>query len=84
MEDDNFYKEGYEDFYKNDESDLIWWTAPIEKIGEILFSFDKKTVFNFWKDYPEKLTSEQIKIFQKENPNLAELRPIKTPFQTNE
>ena len=45
MEDDNFYKEGYEDFYKNDESDLIWWTAPIEKIGEILFSFDKKNAF---------------------------------------
>ena len=84
MKDDNFYKEGYEDFYKDDEDDLIWWTAPIEEIGTILFSFDKKTVFNFWKDYPEKLTSEQIKIFQKENPILAELRPIKMPIQTNE
>lgn len=85
MRDDNFYKEGYEDFYKNNESDLIWWTASVENIGAALFSFDKKIVFNFWEDYPEKLTGEQIKIFQKENPILAELRPLsKTPRQRRE
>ena len=75
MTDDNFYKDGYEDWHKQDEKDLIWYTGKIDSVGEILFTFDKKTVFNFWQDYPEKLTPEQIRIFKKENPVLAELKP---------
>ena len=75
MTDDNFYKYGYEDWHKQDEKDLIWYTGKIDSVGEILFTFAKKTVFNFWQDYPEKLTPEQIRIFKKENPVLAELKP---------
>ena len=45
-----------------------------EEDGAIPFSFDKKTVFNFWQDYPDKLTPEQIEIFKKENPYLASLK----------
>lgn len=75
MTDDDFYKDGYEDWHKNENSDVIWWTAPIDQKGNILFTFDKKTVFDFYSDYPDKLTAEQIKIFKKENPTLAELKP---------
>lgn len=63
--------------YKYSENDTIWWVEIPDKEGEFLFTFDKKTVFNFFRDYPEKLTEEQIKIFQKENPALADLKPTK-------
>ena len=59
-------------FYKNNPSDVIWWVDNPEKVGEWLFSFDKKTVFNMFADYPHKLTAEQKAIFDKENPNWAE------------
>ncbi len=75
MNDDAFYKDGYEDWHKHDKNDKIWYTGRIDTIGEILFSFDKKTVFNFWTDYPDKLTAEQIAIFKQENPYLAALKP---------
>lgn len=52
MKDDNFYKDGYEDFYKNNDGDLIWWTNPVDKVGPILFSFDKKQVFDFGANTP--------------------------------
>lgn len=40
-------------------------------IGEWLFSFDKKTIFNMFRDYPYKLTAKQKAIFDKENPYWA-------------
>lgn len=58
-------------FYKNNESDVIWWLDS-ECKGEWLFSFDKKKVFNMFADYPDKLTPEQKRIFDKENPEWAE------------
>ena len=62
------------DLYKDNESQEIWWVQNTESIGEFLFTFDKKTVFNFFQDYPDKLTPEQIAIFKKENPDLAALK----------
>ena len=75
MNENNFYKKDWCCFYKYNESDSIWWTNPINSVGETCFSFDKKTVFSFFTDYPDKLTPEQIKIFKKENPYLAALKP---------
>lgn len=64
-------------FEKESDDKLIYWVDPEDdREDTILFSFDGKTVFNFWSDYPEKLTAEQIRIFQKENPTLAKLKPI--------
>lgn len=59
-------------FYKNSPTDVIWWVENHGTIGEWLFSFDKKTVFNMFQDYPHKLTPEQKKIFDKENPHWAD------------
>jgi len=58
-------------FVKNNESDQIWWVETEAK-GEWLFSFDKKTVFNMFEDYPYKLTAEQKAIFDRENPYWAD------------
>lgn len=60
------------DFYKQNESDVIWWVNDTEYIGRFLFSFDKEQVFNLFSDYPEKLTQEQLEVFNRENPYWAE------------
>ena len=51
-------------FYKNDEKDQIWMVDTLGSKGEFLFSFDKKSIFNFFTDYPDKLSDEQIEIFK--------------------
>lgn len=56
------------DFYKENANDKIWWVDNPDKIGEFLFSFDKKKTFNLFQDYPWKLTAEQKELFDKENP----------------
>lgn len=55
-------------FYKNSPGDKIWWVDNRGTVGEWLFSFDKKKVFNMFEDYPHNLTPEQKAIFDKENP----------------
>lgn len=59
-------------FFKNKRSDKIWWLDTSEKVGEWIFTFDKKTLFNMFADYPYKLTPEEKAIFDKENPYWAE------------
>lgn len=59
-------------FFKNKRSDKIWWLDTSDKVGEWVFTFDKKTLFNMFADYPYKLTSEEKAIFDKENPYWAE------------
>lgn len=59
-------------FYKNNPTYAIWWVDNPETVGEWLFSFDKKEIFNMFADYPHKLTAEQKEIFDKENPYWAD------------
>lgn len=54
-------------WYKNNTDNKIWW-KDTDSVGEWLFSFDKKQVFNMFADYPHNLTPEQKKIFDEENP----------------
>ena len=54
-------------WYKNNTGDKIWW-KDTDSVGEWLFSFDKKQVFNMFADYPHNLSPEQKKIFDEENP----------------
>ena len=58
--------------YKNDPTDQIWWIDNPDKIGEWLFSFDKKNIFNMFRDYPHNLTPKQKEIFDEENPEWAD------------
>lgn len=59
------------EFYKNEPSDTIWWVDNPDNLGEHLFSFDKKNVFNLFADYPDKLTRAQREVFDRENPYWA-------------
>ena len=59
-------------FYKNNKKDTIYWVDNYDIIGEFLFSFDKKTIYNLFRDYPYKLNKEQKEIFDKENPYWAD------------
>ena len=59
-------------WYKNNETDKIYWIDNPDNKGEWLFSFDKKRVFNMFADYPHNLTPEQKKIFDEENPYWAD------------
>lgn len=61
-----------QEFIKNNPTDKIWWVDNPDVKGEFLFSFDKVTVFNLFADYPWKLTKEQRRIFDKENPYWAD------------
>lgn len=60
-------------WFKNYSDDKIWWLDNSkESKGEFIFSFDKKTEFNMFQDYPHKLTPEQKQIFDEENPFWAD------------
>ncbi|MDU5466383.1 MAG: hypothetical protein E6084_00755 [Peptoniphilus harei] len=65
--------DGYEDFYKDKENkdNKIWWTSKIDTIGELNISFDRKKIYNLFKDYPYNMTEEEIEIFEKEEPYWA-------------
>ena len=56
------------DFYKKNKNDVVWWVDNIDKVGEHLFSFDKKKIYNLFSDYPHNLSKEEVEIFNKENP----------------
>lgn len=70
---------GYEEeqFQKNRKTDTIYWVST-GIVGDMLFSFDKKKVYNLWSDYPAKLTEKEKEIFDKENPYWVEFfKPAK-------
>lgn len=57
------------EWYKNNPDDQVWWLDNSSKgVGKFVFSFDKQEQFNLFEDYPWKLTPEQKKIFDDENP----------------
>lgn len=57
-----------DEWYKKNFGDSIWWKDMPDRVGEWVFSFDKKQEFNLFADYPYNLTAEQVQIFDKENP----------------
>lgn len=59
-------------FYKNNENDKIWWTRNPEMLVSLRFSFDKKKLYDPFKDYPYNLSKEEKELFDKENPEMAE------------
>ena len=49
------------------------WRLKSDEIGPFYFSFDRKTIYNFWTDYWN-LTAEQRNLFDKEFPTIASLK----------
>ena len=47
---------------------MVWWLDNKDAEDKYVFSFDKKTKYNIYKDYPFALTTEQKAIFDRENP----------------
>jgi len=46
-------------FYKKKDNDKIWSVEEIGYIGKLLYSFDKKNIYNLWTDYPHNFTKEE-------------------------
>lgn len=59
-------------FFKQNETDTIWWVDTTDRDGIWEFSFDKKKVYNMFADFPQKLTKEEAQIFIKEQPYWAD------------
>ena len=60
-------------WYKTNENDKIWWYDNSDKvIGIFLFSFDRKKVYNLFRDYPFELNKQEKIIFKKEQPFWAD------------
>lgn len=68
--DERLYQGKYK-FYKENPHDKIYWVSVYDREGEFLVSFDCKTVFNIFSDYPWRFTPEQKALFDKENPYWA-------------
>lgn len=47
------------DFYKENDTDRIWWVNTVDRIGLYLFSFDRKKIYNLFSDYPHKLSRKK-------------------------
>lgn len=56
---------------KKDPVQCVWVDNP-ERIGEMLFTFDGKQIFNLFRDYPHELTADQKRVFDAENPFWAD------------
>lgn len=54
-----------------DEKKVTWIEDP-DTVGEMLFTFDGKHIFNLFRDYPHELSVEQKNIFDQENPYWAD------------
>ncbi len=57
-------------WHKDKETNRVWWKYEPNIVGIPIFSFDKQIEYNYYQDYPSKLTFEQKLIFDEENPSL--------------
>lgn len=53
-------------FHKHNQTNQIWWGK------DETFTFDKKTIYGLWSDYPDNLSPEEKEIFDEENPDWVE------------
>lgn len=56
----------------SDEKKQVRWIEDPDTVGEMLFTFDGKQIFNLFRDYPQELSAEQKNIFDQENPYWAD------------
>ena len=55
-----------------DASSGFRWIENTDRVGEMLFTFDGKKIFNLFRDYPHALTAGQKQIFDAKNPYWAD------------
>lgn len=60
------------EWYKDEEWHQIWWLEVLNEKGLWLFSFDREKIYNLFEDYPDKLTAEEVEIFDREQPYWAD------------
>lgn len=53
---------------KNESNLTFTWIDKPEQVGEMIFTFDGKKIFNLFRDYPHELTPEEKEIFDNANP----------------
>ena len=53
-------------FYKEHKTDKVYWVDNSGTMGEFLFSFDKKKIYNLFRDY-HNLSEREKAIFDREN-----------------
>lgn len=70
------------DFYKEEPWQTIWRVDEMDEIGKLLFSFDKKKIYNLWQDYPHNFTPDEKEIFDKEFPYWADFFKDR-PYNSN-
>lgn len=61
-----YIKQNEPKFDINKFSDIKW--LDTDTIGDYLFTFDGKTIYNLFADYPYELTEEELNIFNREEP----------------
>lgn len=71
-------------FVKQNPDDKVLWADEESTIGDFTFSFDGKKAYNLFSDYPYKLTAEEKKIFDAENPFWAEFFKDRNGNKNNE
>ena len=59
------------EWYKENPDNQIWWLNT-DEVGTMAFSFDRKKTYYLFQDYPYKLTSKELEIFNAENPYWAD------------
>lgn len=59
------------DFYKENSTDKIWWKKS-DEVGVWEFSFDKRKIYNMFRDYPHNMTKKEVALFDRENPFWAD------------
>lgn len=60
------------EWYKDEDWHQIWWLEVLNEKGLWLFSFDRERIYNLFEDYPDKLTAEEVEIFDREQPYWAD------------
>lgn len=60
---------GFDKFYYfenlDNQAKIFKVNTIFNNLDEILFSFDKQIIYNYWKDYPNNLTVEEIDLVDK-------------------
>ena len=73
----NIFKKSPMSFAKEIKGGKIW-SVDTDEIGPLYITFDKKTIYNLFGDYPDNMTPEQVTLVNEEMPYWAEFFEVRT------